>query len=84
MFMNTMAVGPLDDIISCVTGGTTVAIARLGGAAVCWAQACREPMALTLAIEEGEVYLHSCEIGFRNAIFCAQYRLGRSEDAPDI
>lgn len=26
MFMNTMAVGPLGDVASCVTGGTTVAI----------------------------------------------------------
>lgn len=25
MFMKTMAVGPLDDVPSCVTGGTTVA-----------------------------------------------------------
>jgi len=26
MFMNTIAVGPLDEVASCVTGGTTVAI----------------------------------------------------------
>jgi len=32
MFMNTIAVGPLDDVMSCVTGGATVAIDRLCGA----------------------------------------------------
>ena len=26
MFMNTIAVGPLDDVASCVTGGTMVAM----------------------------------------------------------
>ena len=30
MFMKTMAVGPLDDVASWVTGGTTVAIDRFG------------------------------------------------------
>ena len=30
MFMNTIAVGPFEDVASCVTGGTTVAIDRLG------------------------------------------------------
>ena len=29
MFMNTIAVGPLEEVGSCVTGGTTVAIALL-------------------------------------------------------
>lgn len=35
MFMNTIAVGPLEPIESCVTGGATVAILRR-----CWAAAC--------------------------------------------
>lgn len=29
IFINTMAVGPLDEVMSCVTGGTTVAIYRV-------------------------------------------------------
>ena len=28
MFINTIAVGPFDEVASCVTGGTTVAIVR--------------------------------------------------------
>lgn len=31
MFMNTIAVGPLDEVASCVTGGTTVAMQRVEG-----------------------------------------------------
>lgn len=30
IFMNTMAVGPLREAESCITGGTTVAIGRVG------------------------------------------------------
>lgn len=33
MFMKTIAVGPLEDVASWVTGGTTVAIDRFEGAA---------------------------------------------------
>ena len=29
MFMNTIAVGPREEVESCITGGTTVAIVRL-------------------------------------------------------
>ena len=28
MFIKTIAVGPFDDVASCITGGTTVAMAR--------------------------------------------------------
>ena len=31
MFMNTIAVGPFEEVASCMTGGTTVAIALLRG-----------------------------------------------------
>ena len=67
MFMNTIAVGPLEDVASCVTGGTNVAIDRLGGVECC-EQTCCEVMALALDIAERGAFLHRCDIGFRTAI----------------
>ena len=72
MFMNTIAVGPLEVVASCVTGGTNVAIDRLRGAECCeqkcCEQTCCEVMALALDIAERGAFLHRCDIGFRTAI----------------
>ena len=56
MFMKTIAVGPLDDVASCVTGGTTVAIDLI------WPRRCFEAvgimfMAATLGMIGGEACL---------------------------
>jgi len=69
MFMNTIAVGPLEDVISCVTGGTTVAIDRDCVFGFLWG-ACRELTALALAMEEDEACLQRWDIDFRNAMMC--------------
>ena len=58
MFMNTIAVGPLDDVASWVTGGATVAIDRIWHCG-CFEAACRVLMAATFGIEDGETCLQS-------------------------
>lgn len=70
MFMKTIAVGPLEDVASWVTGGTTVAIDRFEGAAgaVGCGGAYRVHMAAVLVMPEVVACLESCDIGFRNAI----------------
>ena len=67
MFMKTIAVGPLDEVASWVTAGTTVAIRRI------WHReyfevACRELVAATLGMEDSAACLQSWDIGFRSAI----------------
>ena len=56
MFMKTIAVGPLEDVASWVTGGTTVAIDRVWQCE-CFGNACREHMEATFGIEDGEACL---------------------------
>lgn len=72
MFMNTIAVGPLEDVASCVTGGTNVAIDRLRGVErceqKCCEQTCCKVIALALNIAERGAFLHRYDIGYRNAI----------------
>jgi len=70
MFMNTIAVGPFDEVVSWVTGGTTVAIDRRGGASrkICFKGACCVHIAVVLVRQEVGEVLQSCDIGFRNAI----------------
>lgn len=67
MFMNTIAVGPLDEVASWVTGGTTVAIERWWEVPLC-KEAWVVHIAVVLAIEVGKVCLESCNNGFRKAI----------------
>ncbi len=59
--MNTIAVGPFEEVASWVTGGTIVAIDRLNGVVgdVCCKGACRIHMAAVLDREEVLVYLQS-------------------------
>ncbi len=70
MFMNTIAVGPFDEVASWVTGGTTVAIDRLGGASrkIRFKGACCVHVAVVLVRMEVGEFLQSCDIGFRSAI----------------
>lgn len=56
MFMKTIAVGPLDDVASWMTGGTIVAIDRIWHCG-CLEVACRVLMAATFGIEHGEACL---------------------------
>ncbi len=56
MFMNTIAVGPFEDVASWVTGGTTVAIDRIWHCE-CFEAACRALMAATFGIEDGDTCL---------------------------
>ena len=56
MFMKTIAVGPLDDVASWVTGGMTVAIDRVWHCG-CFEDACRVPMAPAFDIADGEACL---------------------------
>ena len=58
MFMKTMAVGPLEDVASCMTGGMTVAIDLLDRTFCCMGVR-REHVAVVLEMAEGEVYLDS-------------------------
>ena len=60
MFMKTMAVGPLEDMASCITGGTTVAIDLLERTCCCMGVR-REHVAVVLEMAEGEVYLDNGE-----------------------
>ena len=58
MFMKTMAVGPLDDVASCMTGGTTVAIDLFEGTCCCMGVR-REHITVCLEMAEGKVYFDS-------------------------
>lgn len=81
MFMKTIAVGPFDEVASWVTGGTTVAIDRLGGASrkICFKGACCVHIAVVLLrLEVGEV-LQSCDIGFRNTIIDSKVTMSNWE-----
>ena len=53
MFMKTIAVGPLDEVASWVTGGTTVAIERIWHCGS-FEVPCRVLIGATFDIEEGE------------------------------
>lgn len=68
--MNTIAVGPLDEVASWMTGGTTVAIDRLEDAVgpVCCEEVWRVHIAVVLPIEEVVACLQSCVIGLCIAI----------------
>lgn len=54
--MKTIAVGPLDDVESWVTGGTTVAIDRVWHCG-CFEIVCRVHMVAAFDIEDGEACL---------------------------
>ena len=69
MFMKTIAVGPLDDVASWVTGGTTVAIDRFWHCAS-FEIACRVLTAANFGKEDGEKCLQSWDTGDRTAIIC--------------
>lgn len=56
MFMKTIAVGPLDDVASWVTGGTTVAINRIWHRG-CFDVACCVHVAATFGIQDVETCL---------------------------
>lgn len=70
MFMKTIAVGPFEEVASCVTGGTIVAINLLEDAVgnACWEEAYRVHIAEVLLIEEAVACLQSCVIGLDIAI----------------
>lgn len=87
MFMNTIAVGPLDEVASWVIGGTTVAMDRLEGAVgnVCCNGVGRIYMAVVLIGEEVVASLQTCDIGFRNAIVDMNIAGGRDvEDGRNV
>ena len=56
MFMKTIAVGPLDEVASWITGGTTVAIERFWHCES-FEVPCRVLMGATFDIEDGEKLL---------------------------
>ena len=58
MFMKTIAVGPLDDVASWVTGGTIVAIDRIWHCG-CFEIARRVLTAAVFGMEKGEACLYS-------------------------
>ena len=67
MFIKTIAVGPLDDVASWVTGGTTVAIGRIWQCEA-FGLACRVFTVATLDAEDEENCLYNCDMGFRTAM----------------
>lgn len=68
MFMNTIAVGPLDPAEFCVTGGTTVAI-DLSCAADCFGSAMvRGDEALRADVVALDKLRESCPVEYLNAI----------------
>ena len=67
--MKTIAVGPLDDVASWVTGGTTVAIDRSWHIEL-FEGACLVLVAATFGIEDREACLQSWDIGLRSAMLC--------------
>ena len=80
IFMKTIAVGPFEDVASCVTGGTTVAMAR-ACASGCCCRACREYIVgeathLVTMGEDEDVHFESLERGVRTAMATDVYRTG--------